>query len=146
MRTRPLVATATPLPKLEDEEWDKVHYVLALVCDLGVVPLSVGDTISECKNGAISSLIKVKLNPRKMEETIARIGLVNLNDSIIYQSAGGKSYNKMGIYLCEGKVYIYAQRYGLRGMRLLFDNNFSQPYLRYEGYNKETDAKFKSQF
>lgn len=108
--------------------------------------MGVGDTIAECKNNAISILIDGQLPAPKLQKLLKYFALVNLNDGISYELKKD-TYQKLNIYLCEGKVYIYAKRYGVRGMKLLYDANVSQPYVRYAGYDENsTVTRFNAQF
>lgn len=108
----------------------------------GIYLLGVGDTINECRNDAISTLISCKIKPNKMNKLLEYFGVCNLNESVMYE-AENKTRNKVAIYRCEGKVYIYAGRYGRCGMRLMYDNYTDAPYMRYGGYVKEeTKTKF----
>jgi len=134
MQLFPNIEETVDLPPIEGDDWEALHYILVLTTGEDMIPLGVGDTISECKNNALANMVDWKVNYKNLQKVMKYIGLCGWNEGIAYEASPGRVV-RMVIYLCESKVYIYARRYGLENMFVYFDTRLSTRLLRFASYD-----------
>lgn len=145
-QTHPTVSDGVALDPLPKEDWDAIHYAIVATDDSSITLFGVGDTISECKANALHNMIDAKVPPTKIQTYAKTLAYLNHNETMVMPSQ--TRIRKLGIYYCESKVFIYAQRYGVYGMKLNYDQYTESPLVRFAGYDEENRkaSKFKFNF
>lgn len=133
------------LPPLTDEDWGKVHYAFTFNSPKGFFLVGIGDSVKECKDNALKTFFDSGMTIGKVNRLSKFVALTGLNDGLIPNPLLVNP-SKYCIYLCEGKVFIYAKRWGTRGMKLFFDASTVQPYVRYAGYEDFSKDDFADMF
>lgn len=146
MQAHPTVSEGHDLPPLPKEDWKSIHYAAVISDGNSITLLGTGDTVSECRDNVLRNMITAKVSPAKIQNLSKSLAYINHNESVIIPLKN--KVQKLGIYYCESKVFIYAQRYGVYGMKLNYDLYTESPLVRFAGYDEEhrTAAKFKFNF
>ena len=141
-----MVSEGIPLEPLPKEDWGSIHYAMVATDGDSISLLGVGDTITECRDNVIANMISAKIPAPKIQTFMKTLPYVNHNETLILPHKN--KVQKLGIYYCEGKVFIYAQRYGVYGMKLNYDLYTESPFVRFAGYDEENRkaSKFKFNF
>jgi len=145
-QTHPTVCEGNPVEPLAREDWKSIHYAAVIIDEKSMALLGVGDTVNECRENIITNMIKAKVPAGKIHTYMTLLAYTNRNETVVIPRAN--SVRKIGIYYCESKVFIYAQRYGVYGMKLNYDLYTESPLIRFAGYDEDmrNAKKFKFNF
>lgn len=138
MQEYPTITTLTSLEKLGTPvDWDSVHYACILTTELGPLVLSVGDTVDECRELAITYLFTSKPSEYVFSRLSRMVYNTYLNESVLFASYSGTKDLKMTICYCDARLYIAFKRYGNTNIiKAVFDTFKTQNYARYGGIAK----------
>ena len=129
---------------LKVEDWSQLYYAVIKkeLISNEVTVLGVGSTLSSAKQKAISYSSQLKRShPTAIQAYSDAINNCDLNSYIIPYSVNGKF--KIGIVYAEAKVKIYGERYGLEGMKVVFDPTYKDDLLTFAGYDKILKARLE---
>jgi hypothetical protein len=146
MQTHPTVSEGQSLPPLPQEDWKALHYAAVISDGKNIALLGIGDTVAECRDNVLKNMISAKVAPAKIQTLSKSLAFINHNETVLIPLKN--KIQKLGIYYCESKVFIYAQRYGVYGMKLNYDLYTESPLIRFAGYDEghRTAAQFKFNF
>jgi hypothetical protein len=129
------MGSKTPLEPLSTEEWDKdtLGYIVTFTVDDGVYPFSIGNTEKEAKDRAVKNAFRLTKAFSNITALMNALGLIHLGESTMVPIKGSGKFAKVSVTLCEHKLVVYSERYGLNRLKVAYDPFSFTPLLRYAG-------------